>query len=218
MSDQILTSVGNRIKSARRLLGFSRKDFEEKFGISAATLQAWEDEKYKVSAKGISRFIAALRKAGLLATPDWFFLGIGVPPQLISNNNLTIRNNYEKENITEDEIILREVSFFEKINEAPIIQMISDDTMIPIFCIGDYVGGNLIPGKFANKYVGSYCIIRLENGEIYIRKIKQGSSSERYHLISVNLDSNASNAYLLDCKIDGIAQIVWHRKNEKISK
>src|SRR5690606_1826698 len=103
-------------------------------------------------------------------------------------------------------------------NRDPLIIMISDDTMEPVFSIGDYVGGNLMAGTYASHYIGSFCIVKLDTGEVVIRKLKSGSQNNLFNLISINLDSNLENAFLLDCKIDKVAQIVWHRKNERFTK
>ena len=221
MVGKIISSIGGRIKTARRLLGCSRRAFEEQFGIPAATLQAWEDEKYEIPVKGLVRFIEALHKAGLETTQDWFVRGTGFPPQLMANQEQNITPSQifnEGINLSEDEIILREVSYFEQINRNSLVIMVSDDTMEPIFGMGDYVGGNLVPGKFAFQYVGTICIIRLKNGEIYVRKLKYGSKTDSYNLVSINLETNLDHAFLLDCKIATLAQIVWHRRNEKINE
>lgn len=202
-------------------LGYSRRAFEEKFGISAATLQAWEDGKYETPVKGIARYIEALYRAGLATTQDWFMDGTGIPPRLIGSvaKNIEYSQSVKKnEDLSEDEIILREVTFFEQINNNPMIIMVSDDTMEPVFSVGDYVGGNLVSGQYASKYIGTLCIVKLDTGEIYARKLKFGSRNDLYNLVSINLDTNLSHAFLLDCRIISLAQIVWHRKTEYINE
>lgn len=219
MAKKIIATIGSRIKSARMQLGYSRKDFSENFGIPAPTLQAWESGKYEISIKGISRFVDALQKAGLATTPDWFLHGSGAPPRLIENiSHSLLKKQFDvfDSDLTEDEIILREVTFFEQINPNPMIIVISDDTMEPIFGIGDYVGGNLVPGKYAPRYVGSICIVGVDNNIFYVRKIKQGSNPNQYDLVSININSTAKDCFLLNKEISSLAQIVWHRKNERI--
>lgn len=216
-----MSSIGERLKTARRLLGCSRRAFEQKFGIPAATLQAWEDEKYEISTKGLTRLIQALHKAGLATSQDWFIRGIGTPPQFLAADEQSMAPSEifnDKKNLSEDEIILREVSYFEQINSSPLVIMISDDTMEPIFGVGDYVGGNLVSGKFAFRYVGSFCIIRLTNGQTHVKKLKYGSRENLFNLVSINLETSSDHAFLLNCKIATLAQIIWHRKNEFINE
>ena len=208
-------AIGERIKSARMQLGFSRKAFEEKFGIPAATIQAWEDVKYPVPLKGVSRFVEALSKAGLIASKEWFVSGLGSPPRpalLPSNSN----SNPPEDELTEDEIILREITYFESINKTPIITMLSDDTMKPIFELGDYVGGNIISGEFASQYIDTICIVILNSGETFVRKLKKGTAKGLYNLFSENVNTNEENAFITNCKIHELAQVVWHRKTEKV--
>lgn len=220
MVDKKITTTGDRIKSARMQLGYSRSAFENEFGISAATLQAWECNKYEITPKGIDRLVKALYKAGLATTTEWFMQGAGIPPRFIDNSSnilLQQKNTEFDPELTEDEIILKEVTFFEKTNPNPMIVVISDDTMEPFFSIGDYVGGNLIPGKFARRYVGSLCIVELKNKEIYIRMVKFGTKPNLYNLVCVNLHSSSEDCFLMDKEIISLAQIVWHRKNEKLN-
>lgn len=220
MTYNFISTAGERIKSARMQLRLSRRAFEEKFGIAATTLQAWEDGKYEVPLKGIHRFIEALHKAGVTSTQEWFLNGAGRPPKIVTNigNSLLPTKQDKDEELLEDEIILREVNFFETLNPSPFIIVISDDAMEPIFSVGDYVGGNMMPASYASNYLGSLCIVKMETGEIVIRKLKSGSQNNLFNLLSINLDSNLENAFIVDCKIDKLAQIVWHRKNERISK
>ena len=49
--------------------------------------------------------------------------------------------------------------YFESINLNPMIVMISDDTMLPMYEIGDYVDGILGSGIWARQYIATQCII-----------------------------------------------------------
>ena len=198
-------------------LGYSRRAFEEQFGISAATLQAWEDSKYNISTKGLLKYINALHRAGLITSKEWFLSGVGLPPRPLCNNLQPIASSkFIDMKLSEDEIILREVTFFESINQNPIIIVVSDDSMHPFFDVGDYVGGSMVQGNYASNYEGTPCIVSLNSGEIFLRKIKYGSQKGLFNLISINTDSNHENLFLLDCKINELAQVVWHRKSERI--
>jgi transcriptional regulator with XRE-family HTH domain len=196
--------IGERLKSARRQLGFSRREFGGICGFSAATLQAWEDGKYPVPVRSIVKYVDSLLHCGLVTTPEWFVKGEGLPPRPISAPTLKIRSKKE--------IILREVLFFEKENENSIITTISDDSMLPFYDIGDFLGGIIVPIQEADKYIGSICIATISSGETLVRKLKRGSEDKRYNLISTNLDTNAYSAFLLNCQITQLAQIIWHRK------
>lgn len=194
-------------------LGFSRRQFAEQFEFSSATLQAWEDGKYPVPHKSILRYVNALLGAGLVTSLEWFTQGTGLPPrpkEILCRDPVT--NDTIRCSLPEKEAIHREISFFEKLNHNSIVVAIPDDTMLPFFQAGDYVGGNVLPGEQAKKCIGSFCIVTTSTGETLVRKIKYGSKEGSYHLVSTNLDSNIDSAQVLNCSIEKIAQVVWHRK------
>lgn len=196
--------VGDRLKSARMQLNFSRRKFADICGFSAATLQAWEDGKYPVPIKSIVKYVEALYSCGLITTPEWFIKGEGLPPRPI--NISTCQINSKKETI------LREINFFERENSNAIITTIHDDAMMPYYAKNDFVGGILVSVEQAEKYLGAICIITIDSGETLVRKLKPGSEASCYNLISSNLDTNVPSAFLLNCKIQQLAQVIWHRK------
>lgn len=205
------TSINSRIKLIRSQLGYSRRIFSEKFGISAATLQAWEDGINEISPKSIDRYISCLNKEGISVTHEWLMTGKGAHPELIPLTNKKI--SLKTESFFEDEIILKEVDFFERINKNPVIVLVPDDAMHPLYSVGDYVGGNFVTGKEANNFIGLNCIIIVEDGTLYIRKLKQGHTENSFNLIGTNLDSCLPDAFMTGCKVISIAEIVWHRKS-----
>ncbi|MFT4060382.1 MAG: helix-turn-helix transcriptional regulator [Legionella sp.] len=206
MDRELYKIVGERLKSVRMQLGFSRREFADKCGFSAATLQAWEDGRYPVPQKSMVKYVKTLFDCGLITSPEWFIKGEGLPPRPVNKLSL--------DSIAEKDAILREINFFETENKNPIITVITDDSMLPFFSIGDYVGGKLISGDYAERYIDTFCIIHLASGETLVRKLRPGSEEGHFNLISTNLDTNAPSAFLLNCEIVQLAQVIWHRKVE----
>ena len=198
--------IGERLKSARMQLNFSRREFAKICGFSAATLQAWEDGKYPVPKKSIIKYVEALFNCGLITTPEWFINGAGLPPRPYSKNQVKTTSKNER--------VLKEILFFEKENEDSIIVSIPDNSMLPFYDEGDFVGGIVVSEEQIKKYLGSVCIVTLSTGETLVRKLKAGTMEQSYNLISTNLDTDTTSAFILNCKIDQIAQVVWHRKIE----
>ncbi len=129
-------SCGARIRLARNMVGLSRKEVEERFSISANTLQSWESDKNTLTQKGAKRLNEVFIQLGLLCSEEWFLSGNGQMPMLLKEKlSLPI-------DINEDICILREIEVFRAINPDPIVITISDNVMEPIYEIGDYVGGN----------------------------------------------------------------------------
>lgn len=205
-----MKKVGERIKSARGQLGYSRKKFAEKYNFSAATLQAWEDGRYVVPFKAIVRYIHALEQAGLESSVEWFMHGSGTSPrpkqQLIKEALVNNHTNTFPINNKQDP------SFFEQTDKNSILVSISDDAMTPFFAPGDFVGGYFISKDTIDQYIGSFCIVIIASREILVRKLKYGTNPDCFTLVSTNLDSEVETAFLTNCTINKIAPITWHRK------
>lgn len=196
-------TIGERLKSARMQLNLSRREFAHKCGFSAATLQAWEDGRYLIPTNSLLVYIKTLKEAGLITTKSWFMDGIGPSPK--PTNNLDTH-------FASEETIQKEIKFFETIHNNPIIMRVEDDCMLPFLDRYDYVGGILVQGSNAVNYIGNICIVVLISGETLVRKLRPSASEGCFNLISTNLDTNSTNAFLLNCHIQEIAKVIWHRK------
>ena len=194
-------SVAARIKSVRMQLGLSRKGFEKQTGISANTLQSWESGKNQLTNKGANKLFLALKKLGLNCSVEWLLYGEGLTPRI---------NASEAESWQEDERILKEVMFFESNNPSSIVYLVRDDSMQPYYELGDYVAGSVRSSSQAEKLIGSNCIVTLDSGITLLRRLSQ-DNQERFNLYSTNLETKVENAFVMDCHIQRIAQVIWHR-------
>ncbi len=207
MPIETFQSPSLRVKNVRLLLGLSRKKFEEVSGISAATLLTWETGKHPLSAKGAKKLVDALDKLNITCTADWLMSGKGLSPRFQQPST---------ECFELDARILKEVFYFEQNNPLPIVSILSDDSMEPFYQIGDYVGGcQLLPSK-AQQLIGRDCIVTLETGQVVIRRVQQGKEG-RLNLYSLNYETQAENAFISDCKIQRIAQVIWHRRTDVVT-
>lgn len=200
-------SSGNRIKLARNMLGLSRKELEERFHISVNTLQAWETDKNTLTEKGAKKLNAAFTRLGLLCTEDWLLTGNGQIPILLQNN-LALPNEMD-----EDICILREIEVFKALNPSPIVVIINDNGMEPIYSIGDFVGGNRKSIHQIETLIGENCIIETLQGDTLVRKILKGSKRQFYNLACINIATD-QQPIIVDMKIRFAAKIVLHRKKE----
>src|SRR3989338_4637393 len=129
-----LTHSGERLRRARILAGIStRREFEQKYKISANTLQGWEQGKNPLSKKGAKRIIEALKNEGLICSLEWLMQGHGVPPRAfeMSKSELTsvfdVENLLNQMNLQEEQAIYQELQCFKAHSPSPIIITISDD-------------------------------------------------------------------------------------------
>lgn len=205
-----LKEIGDRIKSARMQLGYSRKKFAEKYNFSSATLQAWEDGRYIAPLRGIVKYIQALEIAGLSSSVDWFIHGVGVSPQLKDGLSKQATPPTALSSLTSEH--KEDASFFEQSYQNSILVSVTDDTMVPFFNTGDFVGGYFVPLDSIDHHIGSFCIAIIATGEILVRKLKYGTKPGFFTLVSTNLDSEVATAFLTNCELQKIAPITWHRK------
>lgn len=198
---------GRRIKLARNMLGLSRKNLEESFHISVNTLQAWESDKNALSDKGAKKLHSLFTKLGLLCTEDWLLTGNGEAPILLQHVS-RLPNE-----INEDICILREIEAFKAINPNPIVIIISDDGMEPIYSIGDYVGGNKKIDLEIKRLIGENCIIETFQGDTFVRKLMQGSKEQLYNLVCINI-ATQEQPIMPDIKVRSASRIVLQRRKE----
>lgn len=191
-------------------LGYSRKKFAEEFHFSSATLQAWEDGKYTVPLKGILKYVHALAEAGLVSSADWFLHGVGISPR--PKTQFAEQSTENNQPDSGKQFINEEINCFEQPNQDSIIVSITDDTMLPFFKPGDFVGGHFLSKERIEQHIGSFCIVIIATGEILVRKLKYGSKEGYFTLVSTNLDSDINTAFLTNCDLQKIAPISWHRK------
>jgi len=198
---------GGRIRLARNMLGFTRKKFEDVFKISVNTLQSWENGKNPLTQKGAKKLNQAFIQKGLLCSEEWLLDGEGVAPMLM---NEAIEFPSE---ILEDICILREIETFKAVNPDPIVIIISDNGMEPIYKIGDYVAGNKKINEEILSIIGENCIVETLQGDTFVRKILPGSKESIYNLVCLNIYTNLP-PIIPDIKIRYAAKIVFHRKKE----
>lgn len=212
----MLTEANNRIKSIRSELGLSRKEFESKSGISANTLRAWEIGANPITAKVARKLTTALARCGIQCQPEWILSGNGIAPRTFSAEEQEQQNklmlNFPEHDWNDETAILKEIQFFETENPNAIVVTVPDDSMLPIYCLGEYVGGIRFKGNKLNELIGESCIIESNSGDIYIRKLQKGSKRNLYTLYPLNPNTNTEEPIIYNLNIKSAAKIIWHRK------
>ncbi len=184
---------------------------QEQFYISVNTLQSWESDKNSLTTNGANKLQMAFARAGLVCSEEWLLTGKGQPPMLLHDD---IQPSSE---ITEDLCILRELEVFKAINPDAIAILITDNGMEPLYEIGDYVGGNKKKKDQILAIIGQNCIVETIHGETLVRKVLRGSTEQLYTLVCINAYTD-QEPILPDMKLNFAANIVWHRKKEKLNE
>ena len=217
--DKSLPTSGERLRRARILAGLTtRREFEKKYNISANTLQGWEQGKNPLSEKGARRVVEAFKWEGLLCSVEWLMHGTGMPPRPYDMLNAGLKEPLKKDeviaeqNIREEEIIYKETQVFKEQNINSIILSVADDAMEPYYHVGDHIGGVQVFNNEIQKFIGSFCIIELENNLILPRLLQKGSRENLYNICCTNPTTKASPLNFYDVKVLSAAPILWHRR------
>ena len=154
---------GERLEILRKMAGLTRKAFEDKYGVSANTIQSWESAKAGgLTERGAQRIIPLLQREGIYCTIDWLLFGSGSRPQLANPHFSEINETPAKYHLSEDTVIMKELLAFRKLNENSIDLVVNDDGLGPHYKTGDYVAGisrskEAIPGL-----IGMDCIVQIK--------------------------------------------------------
>ena len=217
--------TAERIKVVRSLAGYSnRKDFCSHFDIPYDTLDAWERGKNPLTLKGAKRIIDILRSAGIYCSEDWLMKGEGFSPRPLKEilpemeiDPSDSLNLFEK-NIT----LATEIATFTTLNKDSIITIIRDESLLPFYEIGDYVGGVRLRGDDIINAVNKKCIVEFLDGFITVGQLQQSNNSPTYSLHSWNTrtakkpkrkEFSFKEHSLKECSLEIIsaAPILWHR-------
>ena len=208
---------GDRIKSARMLAGYTRKGFADRFKIPVATVRAWEEppvNRNGVTTTGVKRLIKVFHESGIYCTPDWLLHGRGPGPTMVDRYRETEAD--DKISWGEEESILRDIESFKQNNPAPMVTVVTDNSMLPFYGYGDYVGGGKKIGPEIRSLVGLNCVVETR-GRVLIRRISLINEFNRYTLTALSMDQAGEEPVILDAEITAAAQIVWHRSRERVS-
>jgi len=218
--EKTLSHSGERLRRARILAGIStRREFEKKYQVSANTLQGWEQGKNPLSKKGAKRIIEALKTEGLLCSMEWLMEGKGMPPRpfemLSSDANATrdLESALTSVNLNEETAIYQELQVFKANNPNPIIITVADDSMMPYFRMGDYIGGTrLTAAEDIEPHLGQLCIVELSDHTIVPRHVFAGNEENTYTLSCTNHQTKSMPLTLFNTSIISAAPVLWHRR------
>lgn len=206
---------GKRLKMARKMTGLTRKGLEEKYGISASTVQSWEAVKAGgLTEQGAQRIISVLQSEGFLCSADWLLQGIGSPPEPTNLYFPMVRENAAVYSLPEEVIVEKELTIFQKIHRDVLSLVVNDDGMEPYYNIGDLVAGKCRrTPETINQLIGFDCIVETAAHEILLRRVKPSISGKTsyYNLVCINPNTAVTTPILCEQKLVSAAPVVWHR-------
>jgi transcriptional regulator with XRE-family HTH domain len=205
---------GKRLKLARKMAGLTREEVEEKYGISASTIQSWEAAKAGgLTEKGAQRAIAVLRQEGIWCTTDWLMYGLGEGPQPTGSQFHHVQESFTTyTDLPEEKAILQELEKFQNLNNETTHFIVIDDAMCPYYQQGDYVAGKRKMGEAIKQLIGMDCIIETVEGTVLLRRLKLGSNENIFTLLSINPDTQLITPTLYEQKLKSAAAVIWLRR------
>ncbi len=181
-----------RLRFIRSLTGLSRLAIEEKYQLPEITLKKWETGKMAISDKGIDKCIEIYKQENISATCEWIKNGTGPLPTFIS--------------LIESQD--SDIQYFKSTYSNLLIYQIANDEMAPKYNMGETVLG-VIDSKEPQYFNNLDCIVQLESGEIFFRKVAI-QNENRINLICTNNSGN-NNFILFDVNPIAIAPVLWHK-------
>lgn len=215
MNDQVHQGLrdakdrGARLKRIRNLANVSRKQLCEEAGVNINTYIGYEVGRYGgITVKGADKILKYLQEKGVNCSMDWLMHETGTAPYVFTEK----MEGISLKNLQEEGKIQEELGVFRSHYMETIDCRISDDGMSPVYPLGSYVAGVLNDATKVTELVNSDCIIQLENGDILVRKLKEGRLENTYTLACINPETAVANPILYNVTITNAARIIWHRK------
>jgi transcriptional regulator with XRE-family HTH domain len=204
-----------RVKRIRNIANLSQKTMCDDGTININTLKGWERGRYGgLPLDGAEKIAIRVLKEGVKCTSEWLLYGTGTPPQLLTDiENVQPIESADTIFLTpfngeHEKIIINELSLFKKYYNDIVYMVINDDGMMPCYKINDYVAGVNRYGDKIKDLIGLDCIVKLENGEILLRKLREGSHENLYTIFCANPQTSVKEPILYNIKLLSAASVI----------
>ncbi len=205
-----------RLRRVRSLANLDRKQMCDDGTINFNTLKGWENAKYGgLPPDGALKVIKRILKEGVICTTEWLLHGKGTPPNIIQKNfiNFDEKSTGNYENFNENiEDIKEELYIFQKYYLDISHYEVIDDSMEPLYLHGDIVAGKNYYGEHISNLIGKHCIIKLIDGSILLRYIRERIENSKYTIICLNILTKIKEPIIYEADIISAAPIIRHYK------
>ena len=200
-----------RCLSLRDMMGLSREAVRLRYGIARGTLQNWESARFGgLTQKGAKIIITASRAEGIDVSMQWLLHGIGTEPRLVGASDLDMSSKMFF-NVSEQSMqnLSKMLNTFRAHNPDFIDLVVQDDLMMPMYAPGEYVAGNRKYLNDIESAASNVCIVQTAEHGHLLRYLKLGDEINLYHLVSINHESQISQATLYNVEIISAAPVIW---------
>lgn len=207
-----------RLRRVRSLANLDRKQMCDDGTINFNTLKGWENAKYGgLPPEGALKVIKRVSREGVICSAEWLLHGEGSIPSIIQKNFSQFNTNSSEvlTDINKPEISIKEELYmFQKYYLDISYFEISDDGMEPFYKLGDIVAGNNYYGDNILNLVGKDCIIKLIDGTILVRHIREEVGDSKYTIICLNVFTKVKEPLIYRADIILAAPIIRHYKQD----
>lgn len=218
--------IAKRFSYCRRILinkSITQLSRNHSFGYS--TLIKWEKGALAITPKNITKIVQMFNIEGVICSEEWLLYGKGKDPSFVQKDrNVATFHNLDSSdptNTTEHIRIFNEVEFFKRNNENPMVRLIVDEAMSPLYRLGDYVGGIKIEPQLYSLMNHRNCIINIPSQRCYIRqffKTEKGcillpfQTSDTY--LPIVLENQSFDLYLISYHRVDISHIIHESSSD----
>lgn len=208
----------HRLRFLRKMTRLSMKEFAQLCNLGLTTVNYWEQGYSSITERGAKKVIKALREEGIECSTVWLLSGLGIPPKITDPSKLS-KINYtsietppqiirEKSSEYLSEKIKEELNLFQSIHPDNLTHLISNESMVPLYCKGDIVAGKKLTGKNMELANGIDCIVQLEKNTLEIRRVRIGQAMNSFDLYVLNPEASLEYPPLRNVKILSLAPII----------
>ena len=180
-----------RVQSLRNLMQLSRKKIELLYGISASSIERWEQGK-QMTDTSINRLILAAKAHGISCSHEWLKSGAGMAP------------SYQKTACIPE--FIRKYLNASK-NKILVPYKVPDASMQPRFFSDEWLITQRLDITEAGLATNNICVVDTNDGR-FLRLLKPSNTPGLYNLICTNYTSNSRSLY--EQEITAIAIIICH--------
>jgi transcriptional regulator with XRE-family HTH domain len=172
-----------RLKRLRHMANLTRLEICHEGKINFNTYKGWEIGRHGGLPKdGAEKIITEVKKSGVVCTVEWLLYEKGMGPYSLQEfaadaDNITV-NSAAFSLQEQHQIIQQEINVFQTYYPHALVYCIEDEKMSPVYWPGDYVAGIECSAQSIHKAVNAYCIIKLINEEIFVRKVNSDQRGE----------------------------------------
>lgn len=195
-----------RLIRVRRMTGLPRHTFCDCEGLTADAIYRWERvRRGGLNAKGAQKVIQRLAEFGVVCTVHWLMEGVGVEPFLENTYQAVVGSSLSQ--ATEEAQIVRELAVFRSLPNS-VDWIVPDEAMAPEYRAGDYVAGVKVADL--SQAIGLVCIVQSSQGELMLRKVREGSEPNRFMLLPT-MDAPAY-PIVPNAELKMAAPVLWRRR------